>query len=280
MISEVKKLNKGDLTIIEEAKIVRVQARSFSKKEGKFLSVMLGDASDQIEMKVWEDKDSVFSKFLSSVGGVVKALQVKVDEYQNAKSLVFSRFGSIEPPKDNLAPIEDVAAKLQASVSLIDEFFRPVVKSAVAKIYETKWPAAPMGCGFHGDCEYGLLRHTEGVLALALVMADRSYLKVHRSDLVAGILLHDVGKLMAYEKEGTRKSREGVLFDHVLLGLAWYDEKIQLLLSKRLPLVNTPEDREIAASIENIRHVIASHHAEYKEVVMPATIEAVRKSVV
>ncbi|HHI68744.1 MAG TPA: HD domain-containing protein [Planctomycetes bacterium] len=75
----------------------------------------------------------------------------------------------------------------------------------------------------------GFAAHTRAVVrgavglaeALALELADKFPRRIDRDVLVAGALLHDVGKLLEIEKDGKggyRRSRNGKLFRHPISG--------------------------------------------------------------
>lgn len=71
-----------------------------------------------------------------------------------------------------------------------------------------------------------LIEHTRAVTLCALKMADfvetfYEDIKVNRDYLIAGCLLHDVGKLLEYEKteDGFRKSKTGKLLRHPVMGV-------------------------------------------------------------
>lgn len=78
------------------------------------------------------------------------------------------------------------------------------------------------------DCPFDLVHHTRAVTKTAVAIART--LKENYGDkvsldmdlLVAGALLHDVGKLLEYAREGDAvvKSRRGVLLRHPLSGQA------------------------------------------------------------
>jgi putative nucleotidyltransferase with HDIG domain len=78
------------------------------------------------------------------------------------------------------------------------------------------------------DCKFDLIHHTRAVTKTAVAIAKT--LKENYGDsvaldmdlLVAGALLHDVGKLLEYAREGNAvvKSRKGVLLRHPLSGQA------------------------------------------------------------
>ncbi len=76
------------------------------------------------------------------------------------------------------------------------------------------------------DCPVDLIQHTRAVTNLALkaavVLDDnyRDYYRINRDRLIAGALLHDVGKLLEIKKEGDKfvKSPGGKLLRHPLSG--------------------------------------------------------------
>ncbi len=123
-------------------------------------------------------------------------------------------------------------------------------------------PAAPQG--HHAEIG-GLLKHTWEVAFLGRAIA-----KVCKADpdlVLAGALLHDIGKLEAYRWEGGfETTEEGHLVGHVALGM--------LMLERRLaaaePMPCTPGERLL------LQHLVASHHGklEYGATAPPMTLEA------
>ena len=91
-----------------------------------------------------------------------------------------------------------------------------------------------------------LLEHTRRVTRMALVVA-RARDDVNRDYVIAGGLLHDVGKLLEYERRDgeIKKSRCGELIRHPVSGYA-------LALEAGLPL--------------EIAHIILAHSAEGEKV--------------
>ncbi len=118
--------------------------------------------------------------------------------------------------------------------------------------------------GHHAELG-GLLRHTCEVATIGRAMA-----RVCRADadlVVAGALLHDVGKLDAYRWDGVFTTTDaGALLGHVTLGL--------LLLDRRVAAAQPPPCTEAERVL--LHHLIASHHGrlEFGAPVPPMTLEA------
>lgn len=111
----------------------------------------------------------------------------------------------------------------------------------------------------------GLLEHTCEVASIG-----RSIGKACRADVelvIAGALLHDIGKLEAYSWNGAFEHTErGSLLGHVALGLLMLDRRLREQGS--VPCT----EREVII----LHHLIASHHGrpEFGAAVPPMTLEA------
>lgn len=111
----------------------------------------------------------------------------------------------------------------------------------------------------------GLLKHTTEVAAIARAVARASGADL---DLVlAGVLLHDIGKLESYRWDGTFDyTIAGSLLGHVVIGALMFDRRLEM--EKEPPC--TTEERQV------LQHLILSHHGklEYGSPVQPITLEA------
>jgi 3'-5' exoribonuclease len=123
-------------------------------------------------------------------------------------------------------------------------------------------PASPSG--HHAEIG-GLLRHTCEVAAIGHAVAQCCGAD---PDLVlAGALLHDIGKLDAYRwTTGFETTEAGALLGHVALGL--------LMLDRRVAVRPAPPCTDTELLL--LRHLIASHHGrpEFGATVPPMTLEA------
>jgi 3'-5' exoribonuclease len=111
----------------------------------------------------------------------------------------------------------------------------------------------------------GLLKHTTEVAAIARAVARASGADL---DLVlAGVLLHDIGKLESYRWDGAFDyTVVGSLLGHVVIGALMFDRRLEM--EDEPPC--TQEERQI------LQHLILSHHGklEYGSPVQPMTLEA------
>jgi 3'-5' exoribonuclease len=130
--------------------------------------------------------------------------------------------------------------------------------------FRRRYERCPASTSNHHAALGGLLRHTVevGFIAHAITRASSA-----EWDLVlAGVLLHDIGKLESYRWDGVFQPTEaGALLGHVALGA--------LMLDRRLAETSPPlTDRETWL----LQHLMLSHHGalEYGSPVVPMTLEA------
>jgi 3'-5' exoribonuclease len=124
-------------------------------------------------------------------------------------------------------------------------------------------PGSPSG---HHAKLGGLLLHVYEVVSIAKTMARTS--RANLDLVVTGALLHDIGKVEAYDVGPTGFSMTpcGVLLGHIVLGT--------LMLERALAKLNHPVCSE--GQLLELQHMILSHHGslEFGSPVQPMTLEA------
>ncbi|MEX2286015.1 MAG: HD domain-containing protein [Planctomycetaceae bacterium] len=115
---------------------------------------------------------------------------------------------------------------------------------------------APAGVKTHHAYRGGLLEHVLNILETASRIADL-YPGLDINLLLAGIFLHDLGKIREMSYDGSfLYTDEGQLLGHILIAIAILDEK----LCEFSRQTGQPFPRETAL---RLKHMIASHHGEY-----------------
>ncbi len=103
----------------------------------------------------------------------------------------------------------------------------------------------PFSVGSIGSTERDVLNHVVAVTELCMDTAkvvEKNYgLKVNKDYLLAGALLHDIGKLFEWKMEGGSSEHTGILLDHTFIGVAE-------LYARGFP--------------EQVIHIVASHFGE------------------
>ena len=124
---------------------------------------------------------------------------------------------------------------------------------------------APAAKRYHHAYRHGLLDHSVTV-AQAVSALSGIFLGVNRDVAVTGALLHDIGKLDAYQRVGeeTEMSDAGRLYGEIALGYARVRDEIAAI-------ADVPPELSQA-----LLHIILSHHGslEHGSPVVPCTREA------
>lgn len=205
--------------------------------------------------------------------GAVVDVVAEVQEWKGGRQL---KVVSIRPVPKELADL----ARLLPSIgdvtpwwNLLDRWRGEMAEGpwrrAAAAFYDDpdfrrSYERCPASIGNHHAALGGLLKHTGEVAHIA-----RAIGKTCAADwdlLLAGVLLHDIGKLEAYRYDGLFETTEaGALLGHVALGALMLERRLGQLAP---PLA--PRERSL------LHHLALSHHGalEFGSPVLPMTLEA------
>ena len=129
----------------------------------------------------------------------------------------------------------------------------------------TLFKKAPAAKLMHHACLGGLLEHTLGV-SKAAEAVSALYPAVDRSLLMAGAMLHDIGKLIEfnYEEFPYDYSDRGRLLGHMVLA-------IEMIQDKVAGIDGFPQE-----TATNLKHLILAHHGrhEFGSPTLPMILEA------
>lgn len=251
--------------------LVAEKNMAFSQKGSAYLNVRLKDKTGEIESKVWDNAvalDQVFKK------GDIVYIEGRVQTYRNALQISIITIKPCAPqdvdPSDYL-PVSkiDSTAMFQDILAYIDAISsEPIKKLLTAFFYDEKtadlFRRAPAAKGFHHIYLGGLLEHTLSVVRL-LDHAAKHYPQLNRDLLIAGGILHDIGKIYEFSYDGLiAYSDEGRMIGHLVMGVEMIDKKIEAI-----------PDFPVQLALE-LRHIILSHHGEFEfgSPKRPKTLEA------
>lgn len=261
-------------TPVESCFVVHeVELRPLSGKPGKYLHLILGDASGQVTARLW---DATVEALETCPVGTPLFVRGTTQRYQEELQVKIQTLRPAKPGEykdDELQPLRRKDPETQREV--LNGWVEAVQQPHLASLLESFFAdptflgpflRAPAALRIHHAYNGGLLDHTLAVLRLLeATMAD--HLGMDRDLLVAGALLHDVGKVETYLPQGLifRISDAGRLLDHIILG-----ERLVMTHLEKIP--GFPP--ELALHLD---HLILSHHGtrENGSPVLPMTPEAI-----
>lgn len=252
----------------------RVQTRT-AKNGNTFLSVELGDKTGSFNANIFGDSQP-FGVFEDLTEGAIVRIEARLDYYQDRLSPKLQRAEEVSPERlagselmSNLvetAPEEagGLWKEFEAHIAAIGhEALRATVQSVFDEIGE-QFRTAPAAVAMHHAYRHGLLEHTVHMARAARALLPL-YPEVDADLALAGILLHDTGKVLEYQGDlVTTRSRKGILQGHVVLGY-------QLARKHGIKAKLNPD------LLERLEHIILSHQGELEwgAAVIAATPEAV-----
>ena len=273
-------------------KAIFVVSSLFQKndKNGKpYFEIAVTDEFGTIEAKIWSDASwfdrsdqdpsspakRLEDEKLRYVAGCTIGVEGKTTEFRGQIQFNFNKLTLLDqdkfPPSQYLprSPIalEDLLKRYEDLVSSCREevagFIRHVYQGGTWKQFRD-WPAA---VSHHHAYANGLLEHTLSVTECAKAMAlsfQTSGYDIDVDIVVAGGLLHDLGKLGSYKMGSIPEvTLEGAVLDHIAIG---YSKFVELA-----------ENFQLDSSIRlQLAHILLSHHGqrEFGSPVVPATPEA------
>lgn len=284
---EIRKLQAGALF---KAILVVSAISQKSDKNGKpYYDVTATDAMGSIEAKVWSDAqwldksesgaqsgdDKLPQENIAQLAGKTVGVNGKVAEYRGLTQFNFSKITLLNqekyPPAGYLPhspiPADELSGRFEKLVSSCGGETGRFLRFVFDGEYWNKFRDWPAAVSHHHAYANGLLEHTVSVAECAKAMAESmtgSGYPIDVDIVVAGSLLHDIGKLESYRMSPVPEiTVGGALLDHVALGYERFSElAARFGLSEKLRT--------------HLAHILLSHHGqrEYGAPVIPATPEA------
>jgi 3'-5' exoribonuclease len=253
---------------------VRERSRRQKRNGDPFLKLQLGDVTGTVEAVVWDEVDELSER--CPAGEVVRVLGTFSLDGRYGSCLTVRSLRRAEPAEYDPAeleegparPLDQMVADLRSLVATMqDPYLRELLERCFAErspIWK-RWREAPAAKYYHQAYRHGLLEHclsvAEGVSALSATFPG-----IDRDVAVTGALLHDIGKIEAYDAEGgaIELSDAGKLQGEIALGYYLVRRMIE-------EIPDFP-----AGTAQALLHIVLSHHGqlEHGSPVVPCTREA------
>lgn len=247
-----------------------IDASQRETKDGRpFLLCTLGDRTGQLGGVFWNVPAQISDQ---AQAGRLFAVTGQVTQYKDNLQISLTDWSLVEEADMALfvaasqRPSAEMIAELNALIAQLGDLWRPLVSHILLEpTFLEKFAAAPAARQMHHAYRGGLLEHTLSMAKLAGQIADH-YPHVNKELLLAGVLLHDLGKTAEYGlNDGFGFTEDGRLIGHIV-------RAIVVVEKAAAELGGIPE-----AALQELIHLIASHHGklEWGSPVLPKTVEAV-----
>ncbi|MEW6266236.1 MAG: HD domain-containing protein [Thermodesulfobacteriota bacterium] len=242
------------------AAFVLSDLRLATTKNGRpYVALKLRDRTGGIEARVWDRAEEFARKFRNGEAALIRGL---AESFQG--SLQIKVVEARPLAEDEIVPADflpstphDVEVMFDELKSMAAGLGDPDLRSLLSDVLADEelaagFKQAPAAKKFHHAYRGGLLEHTLS-LARAASAAAGLYPRLDRDLLLAGAILHDLGKIREFNLGLTSDySPEGRLVGHLIIGVETLDRF----------LADRPEfPAELALML---KHLILSHHGEYE----------------
>lgn len=240
---------------IELFLFIKQSTKGITQQGSPFMSLILQDKSGDIEAKLWdtgEEHEKLYAAAtIVKVGG-------ELHEYRGKNQL---RIKSIRPAKEDegitISDLVPSAAKSKEVLyeELLQYFFEmknPHIQRItrhLLKKHQAAFLVYPAATRNHHDYVSGLIDHVVSMLKLGKAIAEL-YPTLNKDLLYAGIILHDVGKVIELSGPvGTQYTIEGNLLGH-----------ITIMVNE---ISKAADELEISGEeVMLLQHMVLSHHGK------------------
>jgi 3'-5' exoribonuclease len=225
---------------------------------GVYLHLRVADRTGELDAKVWERPEE--TAWTIDRDQVVK-VRGTVEQYNERPQLVVTRIRQCGPEEysaEDFCPTseQDPAAMYGQLLSYVEIIQRPALQDLLRSIVgdpgtRAKLMVTPAALKIHHAIRSGLLEHIVSMCELSVLVAGK-YPRLDLDWLLAGAVLHDLGKTETLEIKGLRfdYTERGRLLEHITLGLELLDRFAAV--QRAFP----PDLKTV------LQHLIVSHHGD------------------
>ena len=267
MAKLVKDFNEGERVVVDL--LISNLVKGTTNSGAPYLSLNIQDSSKGIEAKLWDVKPELAEQL--EVGKVYN-FDLEIIKYKNNLQAKVLKVLPVSQENLNMddfvfkSPIskDELRNNIQEGINQIKNKDIARIVSSMLNYYSNDVYDYPAASKIHHNFIGGLATHTSGMLKIGEALCE-IYPSLNRDYLIAGIILHDLGKIEELTSPVvTEYSNAGKLLGHISImdaRLAQIGEELKLGDSEELLV---------------LRHMVLSHHGEYEygSPVRPETLEA------
>ena len=237
----------------------------YKSKKGMYFFFEIGDKTGTIDVKYWggESEDETVAVHRSFREGDVVSIsngsakmyngKLEVNISARDRGVCVSRAGEYDRAELVRPGVMDVGKMVERLREVIGSVSSPGIRAALDAVFDdgmiAEFSAAPAAVRYHHGYAGGLLEHSLSMAAVARTVAEQHGDGIDGDLLVAGCLLHDIGKTRGYKIGTIIERTEGeIMFGHIPVG-AW------IVRDAIARAGNVPD-----AVRDKLVHMVLSHH--------------------
>lgn len=278
--AELRSLPEGQTVVFKSVMVLRKVDRRNAKNGAEFLKIEVGDRYSNFSFTSFPSA-SIYNFFQAAKIGSVLFLEGMSRHYQGAFSpdILSAKIMSDKEidsgnwrsqlEQNSVESPDDLKSEMYQYINMIQhEILKQTIKDIFEEIGDIFYTAVAAKT-MHHAYKNGLLEHTVHVTRAGVKLLE-CYSDIPKDLAIAGMLLHDIGKVDEYEGDlAVNRTKLGNLQGHIILG---YRRVHKFGLKNNLN----------ADILERLEHIILSHQGqlEYGAAVLPSTPEAIFVSLI
>ncbi len=272
MHCDLKNVESGDN--LKGVYLVKSVQQGMASNNKPFWSIKLGDASGQLDCKIWSPLAEQFKEIST---GSFASIESRAQLYRDNVQLTINEFRILEQEEVNALDLSNYVATSQYPQAEMLEELNKIIKKHITyapwkkfvklvmadENVEPKFASAPGAKSVHHAYLSGLLEHTLFVCKNCVSICA-NYPQLDKQILLIAALFHDVGKIQELSGAlATEYTNRGKLIGHISIGMELFEKYLE----------KAKIDEHLAL---HFKHLILSHHGEleFGSPKTPATAEA------
>lgn len=255
--------------------LVKEKTVKRTKNNKPYLELVLQDKTGQIKGRMFNKKannefDKIEENTVYNIVGKIQEFPVNSNKYNILidRIILAKKYNE----EEFIRKIENQDSHLNYILETINEIKDPEIKSVLTSLFNDKeflekFITAPAAKRYHHNYKGGLLVHTNEVIEICKTISS-IYEEINRDLLIAGAILHDIGKIESYDYKTDEidMNYEGMMLEHLFIG--------GCLLKEKMNYLNISKETKT-----QLLHLILSHHGKVElgwgSSVDPKTPEAI-----
>jgi 3'-5' exoribonuclease len=270
----INELRPGET--LDQVFLVREKELRTAKTGSPYVVCTLCDKTGTIAARMWQASEAIFNSIPTEGFLHVKG---RTDEYRGNLQFIIDACRPHSAEKVDLADfmavteldVEQMWAELLEILRAVkDKHLRLLIKKFVEdREFVAGFKKAPAAKELHNPFIGGLLEHTLNVARAAKALLP-VYPKINADLVLAGVFLHDVGKVAELSTGlAINYTDRGLLVGHITIGVLWVQEKAAAIAAET-------SEAFPPQKLDLLQHIILAHHGskDWGSPKLPAIPEA------
>lgn len=249
---------------LDQVFLVRDKDLRTTKSGDLYITCTLCDKTGTLSARLWQASENIFNSIPTDDFLHVRG---RTEDYRGNLQFVILSCRPYPRDKVDLADFmattqQDIEQMWAELLEILREIKNPSLRHLVKEFIEEQdfvagFKQSPAAIQMHHPFVGGLLEHTLNVARAAKALLPL-YPKINADLVLAGLLMHDMGKVSELTADTSLKyTQRGQLVGHITIAAIWVGEKAAAVAEK----TGKPFPQK---TLDLLQHIILSHHGDHE----------------